>query len=68
MTELPAKQIVDLRVSRRDILSYPVPLPAEKGTVSRFCNDRSTRELASYLRLEQTYLFLALLGLAVSWR
>ena len=66
MAELPARQIVDLRVAGETFLSYPVPLPAEKGTVLALLQRSLDGELASYLRLERTYLFLALLGLAVS--
>ena len=36
------------------------------GRPSPFWNDRSTRNSAPYLRLERTYLFLALLGLLIS--
>ena len=66
MTELPARQIVDLHVAGETFLSYPVPLPAEKGTVLALLQRSLDGELASYLQLERTYLFLALLGLAVS--
>ena len=65
-TALRAKQIVDLRVAGETFLSYSVPLPAENGTVLALLQRSLDGELASYLRLERTYLFLALLGLAVS--
>ena len=53
MTELPARQIVDLHVAGETFLSYPVPLPAEKGTVLALLQRSLDGELASYLRLER---------------
>ena len=62
----PAKQIVDLRVVGETFLSYSVSLPAENGNVSALLQRSLDKELAPYLRLERTYLSLALLGLAIS--
>jgi adenylate cyclase len=65
-TTLPAKQIVDLRMGGEDFLSYAVPLPAENGTPVALLQRSLDEELAPYLRLEHTYLSLALLGLVIS--
>jgi adenylate cyclase len=65
-TTLPAKQIVGLGIAGETFLSYSVPLPSENGTVLALLQRSLDRELASYLRFERTYLFLALLGLAIS--
>ena len=63
---LPAKQIVDLGITGETFLSYSVPLPAENGNPIALLQRSLDKELAPYLRLEHTYLSLALLGLAVS--
>ena len=63
---LPAQQVTGLFVADEDFLSYSVPLPAENGKVTALLQRSLDKELASYLRLERTYLLLALLGLAVS--
>ena len=63
---LPAKEIVDLGVSGETFLSYSVPLPSENGDPVALLQRSLDEELAPYLRLEHTYLSLALLGLAVS--
>ncbi len=62
----PAKQIVDLGITGETFLSYSVPLPAENGNPIALLQRSLDKELAPYLRLEHTYLSLALLGLAVS--
>jgi adenylate cyclase len=62
----PAKQIVGLSVAGETFLSYSVPLPAENGNPIALLQRSLDKELAPYLRLEHTYLSLALLGLAVS--
>lgn len=62
----PAKQIVDLRVDGEDFLSYAVPLPAENGNPIALLQRSLDQELAPYLRLEHTFLVLALLGLTFS--
>lgn len=61
-----AKQIVHLRLGGEDFLSYFLPLPAENGRPIALLQRSLDRELAPYLRLEHTYLGLALLGLVVS--
>jgi adenylate cyclase len=63
---LPPKQIVDLRIGGEQFLSYSVPLPAEKGEAIALLQRSLDKELAPYLRLERTFLILALAGLAVS--
>lgn len=63
---LPAKQVVDLRVAGERYLSYSAPLMAENGDALALLQRSLDKELAPYLRLERTYLLLALLGLAIS--
>jgi adenylate cyclase len=63
---LPVKRIVDLRVADEMFLSYSLPLPAENGEPIALLQRSLDKELAPYLRLEHTYLSLALLGLAIS--
>jgi adenylate cyclase len=62
----PPKQIVDLGIAGETFLSYSVPLPAENGNPVALLQRSLDKELTPYLRLEHTYLSLALLGLAVS--
>ena len=63
---LPAKQIVELGITGETFLSYSVPLPTENGNAIALLQRSLDKELVPYLRLEHTYLSLALLGLAVS--
>jgi adenylate cyclase len=63
---LPPKQIVDLRVGGEDFLSYAVPLPTENGNAVALLQRSLNEELAPYLRVERTFLVLAILGLAIS--
>jgi adenylate cyclase len=65
-TVLPVKRTFDLGIVGETFLSYSLPLPAENGTVIALLQRSLDRELAPYLRLEHTYLLLALLGLAIS--
>jgi adenylate cyclase len=65
-TQIPSKQIVDLRVGGEDFLSYAVPLPAENGKPIALLQRSLDEELAPYIRLERNFLILALLGLAIS--
>jgi adenylate cyclase len=60
------QQIVDVRLGRERYVSYSFPLPTETGTVVALLQRSLDKELAPYLRLERTYLILALLGLAIS--
>ena len=60
------ERVVDLGVSGETFLSYSVPLPSENGNPIALFQRSLDKELAPYLRLEHTYLSLALLGLAVS--
>jgi adenylate cyclase len=60
------KKIVDLAVQGETFLSYAVPLAVENGSATALLQRSLDKELTPYLRLERTYLLLALLGLAVS--
>ena len=62
----PLKQIVDLQFGGEHFVSYSLPLPTENGTAVALLERSLDKELAPYLRLEQTYLFLALIGLLIS--
>jgi adenylate cyclase len=64
--ELPPKKVIDLRLARESFVSYVVPLPAENARPIALLQRSLDKELAPYLRLERTYLILALLGLIVS--
>jgi adenylate cyclase len=64
--KLPPKQVIDLRLARESFVSYVVPLPAENAHPIALLQRSLDKELAPYLRLERTYLILALLGLVVS--
>ncbi|HST30309.1 MAG TPA: adenylate/guanylate cyclase domain-containing protein [Chthoniobacterales bacterium] len=65
-SNLPPQQILDLRVGGEDFLSYAIPLPTENGSPVALLQRSLDEELAPYLRLERTYLSLALLGLVIS--
>ncbi|HEU5247456.1 MAG TPA: adenylate/guanylate cyclase domain-containing protein [Candidatus Udaeobacter sp.] len=60
------QQITDVSLNRERHVSYLLPLPTETGTAAVLLQRSLDRELAPYLRLERTYLILALLGLAIS--
>ena len=57
---------MQLTLGGEKFLSYAMPLAAENVEVSAFLQRSLDHELAPYLRLERTYLLLALLGLAIS--
>ncbi len=59
-------RVVSLPIAGENFLSYAVPLAAENGNVAALLQRSLDKELAPYLRIERTYLILALLGLAVS--
>ena len=63
---LPTNKVVDLHMGGEEFLGYAVPLPAENGNPIALLQRSLDQELAPYLRLERTFLLLALLGLAVS--
>jgi adenylate cyclase len=63
---LPPQQVIGLRLRRETLLSYVVPLPAENAGPVALLQRSLSKELVPYLRVERTYLILALLGLAVS--
>ena len=63
---LPVNQMVDLQLASEHFVSYSVPISAENGKVAALLQRSLDKELAPYLRLERTYLLLALLGLAIS--
>jgi adenylate cyclase len=60
------QQIVNLRLGQESYVSYSFPLLTETGTVVALLQRSLDKELAPYLRLERTYLVLAVLGLAIS--
>lgn len=60
------QQITDVSLNRERYVSYLLPLRTETGTAAVLLQRSLDRELAPYLRLERTYLILALLGLAIS--
>ncbi len=63
---LPLRRVVNVPIAGERFLSYAVPLRAENGEVIALLQRSLDKELAPYLRLEHTYLFLSLLGLALS--
>ena len=63
---LPMNQAISLRIAGETFVSYALPLPAENGMVVALLQRSLDSELAPYLRLERTYLLLAVLGLLVS--
>jgi adenylate cyclase len=60
------QQITDVSLNRERYVSYLLPLRTETGTAAVLLQRSLDRELAPYLRLERTYLILALVGLAIS--
>jgi adenylate cyclase len=64
--KLPPKQLIDLPLAGETFTSYVAPLPAENGSPIALLQRSLDKELAPYLRLERTYLGLAILGLALS--
>ena len=60
------KETVDLEVGRERFVSYSLPLFAEGGTAGVLLQRSLDKELAPYLRVERTYLLLALAGLLIS--
>jgi adenylate cyclase len=61
-----SKQIVDLNLGGEHFISSSFPIPTENGTVFSLLQRSLDKELAPYLRLERTFLILALLGLVIS--
>ncbi len=62
----PLRHIVDLQFSGEHFVSYVLPLPTENGAAVALLQRSLDKELVPYMRLERTYLFLALLGLLIS--
>ncbi len=62
----PPRQIVDVVIRGEKFLSYSAPLVAENANTIALLQRSLDKELVPYLRLERTYLFLALFGLAIS--
>jgi adenylate cyclase len=60
------QQITDVSLNRERYVSFLLPLPTETGTAAVLLQRSLDRELAPYLRLERTYLILALVGLVIS--
>jgi adenylate cyclase len=65
-TPLPSLQVIDFRLAREKFLSYSVPLATEDAKVTALLQRSLDKELAPYLKLERTYLVLALIGLVIS--
>jgi adenylate cyclase len=63
---LTPKKIANLRFGGETFLTFPVSLPVENGKVVALLQRSLDQELAPYLRLERTYLLLALFALAIS--
>ena len=63
---LPLQRIVDLKFGGEHFVSYLLPLPTENGSAIALLQRSLDKELAPYLRLEWTYLFLAVAGLIIS--
>ncbi len=64
--KLAPRQIADLNFGGEHFISYSFPLSTETGTVIALLQRSLDKELAPYLRLERTYLILALVGLLIS--
>jgi adenylate cyclase len=64
--KLAPRQIVDLNFGGEHFISYSFPLSTETGAVVALLQRSLDKELAPYLRLERTYLILALVGLLIS--
>jgi adenylate cyclase len=62
----PLRQIVDLQFSGEHFVSYALPLRTEDGTAAALLQRSLDTELAPFLRLERTYLLLAIAGLLIS--
>jgi adenylate cyclase len=62
----PLQRIVDLKLGGEHFVSYLLPLPTENGSAIALLERSLDKELAPYLRLERTYLFLAVTGLVIS--
>ena len=60
------KQIVNLELGGEIFVSYALPLQTESGAAIALLERSLDKELAPYLRLERTFLFLALGGLLIS--
>ena len=60
------RKVIGLRLAGEEFLTYAVPIATEEQTVFAVLQRSLDKELAPYLRLERTYLVLALLGFAVS--
>jgi adenylate cyclase len=62
----PPKQTTAVSLGREEFISYLVPLATESGMAGALLQRSLDEELAPYLRLERTFLGLALLGLGIS--
>lgn len=62
----PLNKSFDLKFDGEKFVSYALPLPTENGRAIALLERSLNRELAPYLRLERTYLLLALIGLLLS--
>ncbi len=62
----PTEKIVDLKLGGEHFVSFALPLPTANGQAIALLQRSLDQELAPYLRLERTFLLLALIGLLVS--
>lgn len=62
----PRKKIFNLKFAGEEFVSYLLPLPTVGGRAIALLQRSLDKQLAPYLRLERTFLFLALIGLLVS--
>ena len=60
------KETVNLKIDGEHLISYPLPLPTQSGTIIAILQRSLDAELAPYLKVERTYLVLALIGLMLS--
>lgn len=60
------RKVTALDLAGEKFLTYAVPITTEEGTVYAVLQRSLDKELAPYLRLERTYLILALAGFAIS--
>ncbi|MGH7938851.1 MAG: HAMP domain-containing protein, partial [Chthoniobacterales bacterium] len=63
---LTPDKIANLRFGGETFLTFPLSLPVENGKVVALLQRSLDQELTPYLRIERTYLLLALFALAIS--
>ncbi len=60
------RKVTNLRLGDETFLAFALPLPVENGKVIALLQRSLDRELAPFLRLERSFLLLALIGLGIS--